>query len=126
MALNHRPIFVDKKVIIRLGLCFNQFVVYSMRNPAVSRTAKKQSFANCVRSTRTQPLICVGCSVHYWVSCAINKGGFFEIAFVVVVDTHLPRFEALAYVLPHFDALTHVVILVSSAFITRDDVVSQR
>ena len=71
---------------------------------------------NCVRGTRTQPLICLGCSVHYWVPCAINKG-FFEIAFVVVVDTHLPRFEALAYVLPHFDALTHVVILVSSAFI---------
>ena len=38
--------------------------------------------------TRTQPLICVGCFVHYWVSCAINKGGFFEIAFVVVVYTH--------------------------------------
>ena len=55
--------------------------------------------------------------MHYWVPCAINKGGFFEIAFVVVVDTHLPRFEALAYVLPHFDALTHVVIRVSSAFI---------
>ena len=77
--------------------------------------------SNCVRGTRTQPLICVGCSVHYWVTCAINKGGFFEISFsfvvVVVVDTHLPRFEALAYVLPHFDALTHVVILVSSAFI---------
>ena len=35
----------------------------------------------------------------------------------ICVDTHLPRFEALAYVLPHFDALTHVVILVSSAFI---------
>ena len=51
----------------------------------------------CVRGTRTQPLICVGCSVHYWVTCAINKGGFFEIAFsFVVVDTHLPRFEALA------------------------------
>ena len=53
--------------------------------------------------------------MHYSVSCAINKGGFFEIAFVV--DTHFPRFEALAYVLPHFDALTHVVIRVSSAFI---------
>ena len=52
---------------------------------------------NCVRGTRTQLLICVGCSVHYWVPCAINKGGFFEIAFVVVVDTHLPRFEELAY-----------------------------
>ena len=40
------------------------------------------------------------------------------MAFVVVVDTHLPRFEALAYVLPHSDELTrHVVILVSSAFI---------
>ena len=51
------------------------------------------------------------------MSCAINKGGFLEIAFVIVVDTHLPRFEALAYVLPHFDALTHVVIRVSSAFI---------
>ena len=36
--------------------------------------------------------------MHYWVFCAINKGGFFEIAFVV--NTHLPRFEALAYVLP--------------------------
>ena len=66
----------------------------------------------CVRGTRTQPLICVGCSVYYWVSCAINKGGF-----SVVVNTHLPRFEALAYVLPHFDALNHVMILVSSPFI---------
>ena len=73
--------------------------------------------AFCVRGTRTQPLICVGCSVHYWVSCAINKGGFYEISFVVVIDTHLPRFEALAYVLPHFDALTQVVIRVPSAFI---------
>ena len=53
--------------------------------------------------------------MHYWVSFAINKRGFFEIAFVV--DTHLPRFEALAYVLPNFDALTHLVIRVSSAFI---------
>ena len=51
------------------------------------------------------------------MSCAINKGGFFEISLVVVIDTHLPRFEALAYVLPHFDALTQVVIRVSSVFI---------
>ena len=71
----------------------------------------------CVRGTRTQPLSCAGCSVHYWVSCTINKAGFFEIAFVVVVDTRLPHFKALAYVFPHFDALTHVVIRVSSAFI---------
>ena len=42
---------------------------------------------------------------------------FFDIACVVVVDTHLLRFEAFAYVLPHVDALTHVVIHVSSAFI---------
>ena len=40
MALNHRPVFVDKKVII-CALCFIQFVVYSMRNPVVYRTAKK-------------------------------------------------------------------------------------
>ena len=46
----------------------------------------------CVRGTIKQPLICVGCSVHYWVSCFINQGAFFEIAFVVVVvvDKHLP------------------------------------
>ena len=54
--------------------------------------------------------------MHYWVSCAINMGrGFFEIAFVVVVDTNLPRFEVLAYVLPHFDELTHVVIRAHSS-----------
>ena len=53
--------------------------------------------------------------MYYWVPCAINNGGFFEIAFVV--DTHLPRFEALTYVLPHFDELAHVVIRASSAFI---------
>ena len=53
--------------------------------------------------------------MHYWVSRAINKRGFFEIAFVV--DRHLPRFEALGYVLPHFNELTHLVIRGSSAFI---------
>ena len=37
------------------------------------------------------------------------------MAFVVVVDTHLPRFEALANVLPHFDELTHVAIRASSS-----------
>ena len=45
--------------------------------------------------------------MHYWVSCAINKGGFFDIAFVV--DTHLPCYEAIAYVLPHIDGPTHMV-----------------
>ena len=65
-------------------------------------------FMFCVRGTRTQPLICVGCSVPYWVSCAINKGGYF-----VVVETHLPHFEVLVYVLSHFDALTHVVFRAS-------------
>ena len=35
----------------------------------------------CVLVPRTQPLICVGCSVPYWVSCAINNRGYFEIAF---------------------------------------------
>ena len=55
--------------------------------------------------------------MNYWVPCANNERGFFEIAFVVVVDTHLPRFEAPAYALPHFDEPTHVVIRASSAFI---------
>ena len=38
----------------------------------------RQVLLRCVRGTRTQPLICVGCSVHYWVSWAINKRGFFR------------------------------------------------
>ena len=37
---------------------------------------------------------------------------------IFVVDTLLPRFEALGYVLPHFDELTHVAIRGSSAFIS--------
>ena len=36
---------------------------------------------------------------------------------IFVSDTRLPRFETLAYALPHFDDLTHVVIRASSAFI---------
>ena len=48
------------------------------------------------------------------MSCAIDKRGFLRLH---SVDTRLPRFEALAYVLPHFDALTRMVIRVSSAFI---------
>ena len=54
-------------------------------------------------------------SVHCWASCAIIKRGFFSLH--VSTHVHLPRFEALAYVLRHFDALTHMVISVSSAFI---------
>ena len=48
-----------------------------------------------------------GKKINYWFSCAINKGGFIEIAFV---STHLPLFEALAYVFPHFDALTYFFV----------------
>ena len=44
MALHHRPVFADKKVIICALYCFIQFVVYSMRNPFVYRTAKKVVF----------------------------------------------------------------------------------
>ena len=43
MALHHRPVCADRKVII-CALCFIQFVVYSMRNPVVYRTAKKVVF----------------------------------------------------------------------------------
>ena len=44
-----------------------------------------------------------------WVSCAINRRDF-EIA-------RFPRFEALAYAVPDFDALTRVVILRKALFI---------
>ena len=41
------------------------------------------------------------------VCCAVNRRDFWDC---ICVDTYLPRFEALANVVPHFDALTHVVI----------------
>ena len=47
----------------------------------------------CVRGTRTQPLNCIGCPVQ------LIRGVFLDCIFV---DTHLPRFEVLVYVLPHF------------------------
>ena len=56
-------------------------------------------------------LCIIGCPVQ------LVREVFLRLHSFVVVDTHLPRFEALAYVLPHFDTLTHVVILASSAFI---------
>ena len=59
---------------------------------------------DCVRGTRTQPLISVRCSVQ------LISEIFWDC---ICVETHLSRYEALAYVLPHFDALTHVVIRVS-------------
>ena len=56
------------------------------------------------------------------VLCIVGGPGqlireFFRDCIFVVVDTLLPRFEALGYVLPHFDELTYVVIRASSAFI---------
>ena len=72
------------------------------RQPPSNFPYTHSSFYSSLRSRYATPILC-------WESCAINKGGFFEIAFVVVIDTHLPRFEALAYVLPHFDELAHVV-----------------
>ena len=40
MALNRKPVFVDKKVIICV-LFFIQFVVYSTRNPVVYRNGRR-------------------------------------------------------------------------------------
>ena len=63
---------------------------------------------NCVRGMRTQLLICVGWSVQ------LIREVFRDC---ICVDTHLPRYKAIAYVLPHCDALTHMVSHVSSALI---------
>ena len=50
------------------------------KSTEISEKSKVHELADdCVRGTRTQPLICVGCSVHYWVSCAINNGGTFAV-----------------------------------------------
>ena len=49
------PVFADKKVIACV-LCFINFVVYSMRNPVVYRTAKKVVF--CYVSLKQAPFGC--------------------------------------------------------------------
>ena len=49
-------------------------------------------------------LCLIGCPVQKIREVIQNKGGY----------TNLPHFEVLAYVLSHFDALTHVVFRVSS------------
>ena len=54
---------------------------YLSKKKRYTRRVHGSPYINCVRGTRTQPLICVGCYVPYWMSCAINKGGYFEIAF---------------------------------------------
>ena len=41
---------------------------------------------------------------------------FLRLHFNFVVDARLPRFEAFAYVLPHLDELTHVLIRVLLEF----------
>jgi len=61
-----------------------------------------------VPESKTRPRIWILESVFF-------SGRFFRDC--IFVDTHLPRCEAIAYVLPLFDALTHVVIHVSWAFI---------
>ena len=45
------------------------------------------------------PLICVGCSVHYWVFCANNNRGFFEIAFSSSTQICLPLKRLLTFCL---------------------------
>ena len=67
-------------------------------------------FAFEVRERSPQFLLRVLCII----GCPVQ---LIEEVFLRCVDTRLPRFDALAYVLPHIDALTHVVIRVSSAFI---------
>ena len=51
MALNRRPIFEDKKVII-CALRFIQFVVYSMRNPVYLSNLKHASSRELPLSAR--------------------------------------------------------------------------
>ena len=86
----------DKLVFVR-SLCGGKFIVSKLACGAVrphaclvqsnapgksgqrwslDRLTGRCALCYCVRGKRTQPLICVRCSVHYWVTCAINKGGF--------------------------------------------------
>ena len=62
-------------------------------------------------STRIYSLACSGyenANPNFcWGSCATDRQDFEDC---ICVDTHLPRFEELAYILPHFNAVTYLVI----------------
>ena len=58
------------------------------------------------RGTRTQPLIFVGCFVHYWVSCANYKGGFVEIAFSSSTGCTQPLRSKYAIIIFIYTAIT--------------------
>ena len=60
-------------------------IAFGLNATYESRIARFQKFLfqsvvrYCVRGTRTQPLISVGCFVHYCMSCAIKKEGFLRL-----------------------------------------------
>ena len=85
MALNHKAGFCtyELKVII-CGVCFIQFVFYSMQNPAVYRTAKKVVFANylsCYVNLSQAPF------------CCSSLNGWTEYAGVITKFSGIDRFE---------------------------------
>ena len=70
------PSFAD----YRQGLKYF-FLAFEGTQDKQVKIAHQVVFPYCVRGTRAQLLICVGCYVHYWVSCAINKGDFLRMHF---------------------------------------------
>ena len=62
------PLFISKVFISRLHRNNNWFLYC-------------KSWTSLAFGHLFAPLISVGCSVHYWVSCAISKGGFLRLHF---------------------------------------------
>ena len=80
MKLLLRPISASDLIPDKLWVISMEFMSLSRRrssswNVLHWRWARRNVCRSqaSVRGTKTQPLICVSCSVHYWVSCAINK-----------------------------------------------------
>ena len=70
----HLSIYLSICLSVRLSVCLS--VCLSIYLSIYLKDALKDNARNF---WVTQPLICFGWSVHYWVSCTINKGGFLRL-----------------------------------------------
>ena len=93
-------------------------VVDATRLSKFTKACADRKLYNCVRGTRTQPILCVGCSVHYWGPVQLIREVFSRLHSLSSSSTH----NCLALIwgaclrfASHWRA--NLVIRVSSAFI---------
>ena len=63
-------------------------VVDATRLSKFTKACADRKLYNCVRGTRTQPILCVGCSVHYWGPVQLIREVFSRLHSLSSSSTH--------------------------------------